>query len=149
RASTGQLGPRDERAAAGRAPRARVPDVVAAGVAHGQHQSAGGGGRPEGFGLGAVGRGRGGPLAHRLHAPITRVALPWRVERAPPVPWARASSQPGTCTAGCASPRSWRTASIAFVMPPRFPGWLLQSPPPSVLKGRRPPGLRRPPSATN
>ena len=31
-----------------------------------------------------------------------------------------------------------RTASMIFVMPPRLPGWLLQSPPPSVLNGSAP-----------
>ena len=49
---------------------------------------------------------------------------------------------------GCASPRSWRTASITLVMPPRLAGWLLQSPPPSVLKGSLPTPLIRLPSAT-
>ena len=66
------------------------------------------------------------------------VALPWRVPSEPPVPWARATSQFLTCTAGCASPRSCRTASTTLVRPPRFAGWLLQSPPPSVLKGSLP-----------
>src|SRR3712207_8035738 len=63
------------------------------------------------------------------------VALPCRVPSRPPVPCASASLQSFTCTAGCASPRSWRTASITLVMPPRLAGRLLQRPPPSVLKG--------------
>jgi hypothetical protein len=64
----------------------------------------------------------------------------------PPVPCASASRQFGTCTAGCASPRSWRTASMTLVMPPRLAGWLLHRPPPSVLTGsgrRRRSGCRR------
>ena len=61
----------------------------------GQHEPALGGRRPERRGLGVERRAAGGELAHRAHAPSTRVALPWRVDSAPPVPWARASSQPG------------------------------------------------------
>ena len=58
-------------------------------------------------------------------------------ERAAGAVHERDAAQSGTCTAGCASPRSWRTASITFVMPPRLVGWLLHSPPPSVLNGSR------------
>src|SRR5206468_10187850 len=65
------------------------------------------------------------------------VALPWRVPSEPPVPCASAMSQFFTWTLGCASPRSCRTASTTFVSPPRLAGWLLQSPPPSVLNGSR------------
>ena len=64
------------------------------------------------------------------------------------MPWASASAQSGTWTAGCASPRSWRTASITLVMPPRLPGWLEHRPPPSVLKGSLPLPEIRFPSAT-
>ena len=77
------------------------------------------------------------------------VAAPWRVPSEPPVPCAMARSQLGTCTLGCASPRSWRTASITLVMPPRLVGWLLQRPPPSVLNGSLPTPEIRLPSATN
>ena len=80
---------------------------------------------------------------------MIRVALPWRVPSEPPVPCASARSQFGTCTSGCASPRSWRTASITLVMPPRLAGWLLHSPPPSVLNGSLPTPEIRLPSATN
>ena len=44
------------------------------------------------------------------------MALPMRVPIEPPVPWASAMSQLGTWTAGCASPRSWRTASMTLVI---------------------------------
>ena len=77
------------------------------------------------------------------------MALPWRVPSEPPVPCASARSQFLTCTAGCASPRSWRTASITLVMPPRLAGWLLHRPPPSVLNGSLPTPEIRLPSATN
>src|SRR5207249_3313358 len=53
----------------------------------------------------------------RHHArSMIRVALPWRIPSDPPVPWASATSQFFTCTFGCASPRSCRTASITLVM---------------------------------
>src|SRR5207245_1460732 len=78
-----------------------------------------------------------------------RVAAPWREPSCPPVPFASASAQSFTCTAGCASPRSWRTASITLVIPPRFAGWLLHSPPPSVLNGSLPVPEIRLPSDTN
>ena len=80
---------------------------------------------------------------------MIRVALPCRVPREPPVPWASATSQFFTCTLGCASPRSWRTASTTLVSPPRLAGWLLHSPPPSVLKGSLPVPEMRLPSATS
>jgi outer membrane receptor protein involved in Fe transport len=66
----------------------------------------------------------------------------------PPVPWASTRSAFFTCTAGWASPRAWRTASITLVMPPRLAGWLLHNPPPSVLNGSLPTPLIRLPSAT-
>ena len=40
------------------------------------------------------------------------------------------------------------TSPMIFVMPPRLAGWLLHSPPPSVLKGSLPTPLMRLPSAT-
>src|SRR5690606_9587470 len=90
------------------------------------------------------------PLGHADHS-LSRmtVALPWRVPSEPPVPCARTRSQLGTCTFGCASPRAWRTASSTLVRPPRLDGWLLQSPPPSVLKGSLPTPEIRLPSETN
>ena len=73
------------------------------------------------------------------------VAAPCLVPSEPPVPCANARSQFLTCTAGCASPRNWRTASTTLVRPPRFAGWLLHSPPPSVLNGNLPvPEIRLP-----
>src|SRR5579859_6576069 len=67
---------------------------------------------------------RGVRIAWFRHAQASRsritVAEPWRVPSEPPVPCAMARSQFFTCTFGCASPRSWRTASITLVMPPRL-----------------------------
>lgn len=77
------------------------------------------------------------------------MALAWRWPSIPPVPWAMARSQFLTCTLGWASPRSWRTASIILVMPPRLAGWLLHRPPPSVLKGSLPTPEIKLPSMTN
>src|SRR5215469_2004111 len=97
-------------------------------------------------------RGRWQGLVLRAHAssrPRMSVAAADRVPSDPPLPCASAISQSGTCTAPLASPRSCRTASITFVIPPRFTGWLLHSPPPSVLKGSLPCGASRLPSATN
>src|SRR3954468_7350359 len=91
-----------------------------------------------------LGRGDLAGLAHHCRSRI-RVAAPWRAPRAPPMPVATARPQSGTCTAGCASPRNWRTASIPLVMPPRLVGWLLHKPPPSVLNGSLPdPEMRLP-----
>src|SRR5207302_8231879 len=70
-----------------------------------------------------VRRDRGGRHGQGFHAsswPRISVALPARVASEPPVPCTSASRQSGTCTATCASPRSWRTASITLVMPPRL-----------------------------
>src|SRR5262245_37091180 len=85
---------------------------------------------------------------HRQPLSRIKVELACRAPRLPPVPCASASAQFLTCTAGCASPRNWRTASITFVMPPRLAGWLLHSPPPSVLNGSLPEPEIRLPSAT-
>ena len=59
-----------------------------------------------------------------------------------PVPCTTACSHDGTGPSGCASPRSWRTASIVRIMPPRMSGWLFESPPPSVFSGSTPFGDR-------
>src|SRR5690606_3117834 len=78
------------------------------------------------------GSGEGALLILRAHdyaLSRMRVALPWREPNSPPVPWASARPQFGTCTAAWASPRNWRTASITLVMPPRLAGWLLHNPP--------------------
>ena len=86
-------------------------------------------------------------MAHSL--PMIRVALRVAGRRASRRCRGRARGRSSfTCTSGCASPRSWRTASITLVMPPRLAGWLLQRPPPSVLKGSRPTPAMRLPSAT-
>src|SRR6266702_3154317 len=87
-------------------------------------------------------------FAHHTRSRIA-VEAAWRTPRRPPVPWAMARSQFLTCTFGCASPRNCRTASMILVMPPRLTGWLLQSPPPSVLNGNLPTPEIRLPSATN
>src|SRR4029077_16918729 len=107
-----------------RADRPRVVMRAPAGGAALQQQPALPRRLPERFGLGARG-GRGGSSGRVRHDQVLsmiRVALAWRVPSEPPVPWARARSQPFTWTAGCASPRSWRTASITLVMPPRLAG---------------------------
>src|SRR6516162_20537 len=124
----------------------------AAGVAFTDHQLAALRRLPErpGFGIGL----RRLDLALlALHLPYSRsimtVAAPCRVPSEPPVPCARAISQFLTCTAGCASPRNCRTASTTLVRPPRLAGWLLHSPPPSVLNGSLPVPAIRLPSATN
>src|SRR5580658_2448918 len=146
----GRLRPGHGMAVAGRAERPRVPDRGAALVADGEQQTALGGGAPEGLGLGIDVRcGCRQRLGHQASSrPKMTVELPWRVLIEPPVPWARAISQSGTWTAGCASPRSWRTASMTLVIPPRFTGWLLHRPPPSVLNGSFPCGAMRAPSRT-
>src|SRR5580704_14856672 len=88
-------------------------------------------------------------LGHRAHPrSMMTVAPACRVPSEPPVPCAKARSQFLTCTAGCASPRNCRTASSTFVNPPRFDGWLLHSPPPSVLNGNLPTPAIRLPSLT-
>src|SRR4051794_34134272 len=101
-------------------------------------------------------RGFGVALRRRIffcfsHYTRSRMAVEaaWRTPSNPPVPCATARSQFFTCTLGCASPRNCRTASMILVMPPRLTGWLLHSPPPSVLKGSLPTPEIRLPSATN
>src|SRR5215813_3352483 len=124
----------------------------AAGIAFADHQLAFFRRFPE---CGCLGIGlRGLDLALlALHLPHFRsmmtVAEPCRVPSEPPVPCANARSQFLTCTAGCASPRNCRTASTTLVNPPRFAGWLLQRPPPSVLNGNLPVPEIRLPSDTN
>src|ERR1700733_2107132 len=89
------------------------------------------------------------PCCRHYSRSMISVALQWRVPTCMPVPWAKARSQFFTCTAGCASPRNCRTASITLVMPPRLDGWLLHKPPPSVLNGSLPGPEMRLPSDTN
>src|SRR5215471_8974018 len=123
-----------------------------AGSALADHQLTGRGGIPEPLGLGiGLRRLDLAVLAlHRRHSlSMITVAAPCRVPSEPPVPCAIARSQYLTCTAGCASPRNWRTASTTLVSPPRLAGWLLHSPPPSVLNGSLPVPEIRLPSATN
>src|SRR6185437_6025796 len=133
-----------------RAEGARVPDQAGAVLALLDQQLAAGGGGPERRGLRVNRWGWSGQVAgHASSCPRMSVALPIRVPIEPPVPCTRAMSQSGTCTGALASPRSWRTASITFVIPPRFTGWLLQRPPPSVLNGSAPCGASSEPSATN
>src|SRR5262249_39153373 len=135
--------------------RADCPRIImhlAAGGAFADHQLTSRGGVPKRFGF-EIGL-RRLDLAflalHRAHSlSMITVAAPCRVPSEPPVPCANARSQFLTCTAGCASPRNWRTASTTLVRPPRLDGWLLQSPPPSVLKGNLPVPEIKLPSETN
>src|SRR5882762_5620184 len=132
-----------------RADRAREVVRLAAGRAALDHELALGCRIPERLGLGIGHRGR--ISFHFNHHTRSRmqVEAAWRTPSSPPVPWATARSQFGTCTFGCASPRNCRTASRTLVMPPRLTGWLLQRPPPSVLNGSLPTPEIRLPSATN
>src|SRR4029077_21010374 len=100
-------------AAAEGADGARIVLTLAARGAALDHQLAGGRRVPEGLGLGIDRRSGDRALggAHASLRPMMRVALPARGSREPPVPWASAMSQFFTWTLGCASPRSWRTAS--------------------------------------
>src|SRR6185437_12915386 len=138
-----------------RAKAARVPMRLAALGAAADHQLAGSGAVEERLGFRVrLGRSDERDLALNIgHIDYSRsriTVLPqWRVPSEPPVPWAMARSQFFTCTAGWASPRNCRTASMILVMPPRLAGWLEQSPPPSVLKGSLPTPEIRLPSATN
>src|SRR5215472_1529844 len=158
-----RLEPFGVQARAVRADHARVPDHAAAVQAALQQQPARRRRGPEILRLG-VDRGRGrrqglGVLvvthvvshvfAHESSLPRTSVAAADREPSDPPLPCASAISQSGTYTGPFASPRNCRTASITFVIPPRFTGWLLHSPPPSVLTGSLPCGASRPPSAAN
>src|SRR4029079_4402618 len=102
-----------------------VPDQLAALVAAGQHEAPGRAAVPEGGRLEVAVRAprrQEGSVAHASATPRISVELIIRVDSAPPVPWASASCTSGTCTAGLASPRTWRTASMIFVIPPRFAG---------------------------
>src|SRR5207253_10055622 len=123
---------------------------LAAGGAFFDQELAVGGGVPEFLGL-EIDRRRGNlAFGHRGYSlSMITVAAACRVPSEPPVPCANAMSQFLTCTAGCASPRSWRTASRTLVSPPRFEGWLLHKPPPSVLNGSLPTPEIRLPSLTN
>src|SRR5260370_13970721 len=100
------------------ADRAREVMRLAAGGAALEQQLALLGGVPELGGFGIALRRR--VFLGVLHYARSRmeVEAAWRTPRSPPVPWATARSQFGTCTFGCASPRSWRTASMILVMPP-------------------------------
>src|SRR6266481_5050568 len=122
---------------------------LAAGGAALDQELASGGGVPEQFGLGIALWCRVFRFIGHYTRSRMQVEAAWRTPSRPPVPWASARSQFGTCTFGCASPRSWRTASMILVMPPRLTGWLLQRPPPSVLNGSLPTPEIRLPSATN
>src|SRR5216683_2454357 len=136
-------------AEAERAMGARVEMRLAAGGAFLDQELAVGRGIPEMLGL-EVDRRRGNlAFGHRPYSlSMITVAAACRVPSDPPVPCASAISRFLTCTAGCASPRSWRTASSTLVSPPRFEGWLLQRPPPSVLNGNLPTPEIRLPSLT-
>src|SRR5271166_4238886 len=124
----------------------------AAGGAFADHQLAPFGCLPErlGFGIGLRGLDLAFLSRHLAHSlSMITVAAPCLVPSEPPVPCANARSQFLTCTAGWASPRNWRTASTTLVRPPRFAGWLLHNPPPSVLNGNLPVPEIRLPSETN
>src|SRR5690606_32460586 len=128
-----------------RAERARVEMRLAAVAAAPEEEPAFRGGIEVGLDLGIDKRGRDRTHSRTVFSGHSRyslsrisVALPWRDDSTPPMPCTSASSRFGTCTSGCASPRSWRTASMIFVMPPRLAGWLLQRPPPSVLNASFP-----------
>src|SRR3546814_5744016 len=85
-----------------RAERARIPVHLAAGGAFAHQQAMVAAGVPAGSSLGIVGEGgHGGHSRSRIS-----VALPCRVPRETTVPWDSARSPFGTCTFGCASPRS-------------------------------------------
>src|SRR5690606_13179138 len=147
------LDPFDVLAERERAGRARIEEMLAGILAEADQQLAFFGRVPEALALDVdCGRGILALLRLRAHAssvPRMTVALPWRVPSEPPVPCASASRMFFTWTAGCASPRICRTASRTLVRPPRLPGWLLQRPPPSVLKGSLPWPEIRLPSETN
>src|SRR6266498_5934450 len=87
-------------------------------------------------------------VGHQSSAPSSRVAAAVRKPRLPPWPWTSPTRQSGTWTSSAASPRSWRTASMVRIMPPRESGWLLHRPPPSVLNGSAP-SARSVPPVTN
>src|SRR5262249_9916452 len=111
RAHSGRLPPLDLAAEAERTTRPRIPMRLAAGPANRNDQPAGAGRFGEGRVLGG-----GGGIETGAHVrPRITVALPCRLPSSPPVPCASARSQLFTCTFGCASPRSCRTASITLV----------------------------------
>src|SRR5262249_19082841 len=131
------------------ADRAREVMRLAAGGAALDHELAGLRGFPERRGLGISNRRRIFlRFSHHTRSRM-QVEAAWRTLRSPPVPWAIARSQFFPSTFGGASPRNCRPASRIFVMPPRLTGWLLQSPPPSVLNGSLPVPEIKLPSATN
>src|SRR5690606_13465393 len=132
-------------AVAERAEEARIPVRLAALRAEGKKETPLAGGAIEGLGLRVARRRRDDARLRHHTSSMISVAAEWRAPRRPPVPCARARSQFATCTAGCASPRNCRTASMILVIPPRLAGWLLQRPPPSVFQGSRPiPEMRLP-----
>src|SRR5207249_4185182 len=99
-------------------------------------------GIPERLGLGGDLRQRLGVVGHH-DLPRISVAPEWRLPRAPPVPCTSATRQSLTCRSPH-SPRNCLTASTTRKIP-RIPGWLDDSPPPSVLIGNSPPSAMRPP----
>src|SRR5882724_2787323 len=109
-------------AVAGRAHHPGPPEGSAAVVTPGQEQPPLRRRVPERSSFRGDGRNVNGQGRHASSRPRITVALPIRVESHPRVPWARAKRQSGTCTAGWASPRTCRTASMIFVMRPRFCG---------------------------
>src|SRR6516162_566215 len=132
--------------------RARIVVQLPTSLALADHQLALGRGVPErlGFEIGHRGLDLALLALHHCHSrSMITVAAPCRVPSEPPVPCAKAISQFATWTLGCASPRNWRTASTTLVSPPRFDGWLLHNPPPSVLNGNLPVPEIRFPSETN
>src|SRR5205085_11559636 len=100
RALAARVVPRRVGAAAVRAEEARVPDRHAAVVAALEQEAAFGGGVPELLGVEVRAGRRGRQGGHASSCPRMRVALPMRVARLPPVPWARTIWQSGTWTAG-------------------------------------------------
>src|SRR6185437_3610387 len=119
----GDLQPAGAQAGALRADGARVPDEALAVVALLYQEPSLRCRVPERLGLRVDRRHGGGQLhcvvrysgrGHASSRPRMRVAAADLVPSEPPLPCARASSQSGTWTAGLASPRSWRTASITF-----------------------------------
>src|SRR4030081_2403145 len=107
-----------------RAQRARKVMRFAAGGAALDQELALGGSIPERLGLGIALWCRVFRFIGHYTRSRMQVEAAWRTPSRPPVPWAMARSQFGTCTFGCASPRSCRTASMIFVMPPVLNGSL-------------------------
>src|SRR5581483_10403705 len=110
-----------------RADRAREIMRLAAGGAALDHELALPGRFPERRGLGiGLGRPEFLRISHHTRSRM-QVEAAWRLPSKPPVPCATARSQFFTWTFGCASPRSWRTASMILVWPPRLTGWFLHT----------------------